>query len=114
MKTLKKFGLIIACFAIIVCAWQIYNYFYAPVIPKSQLQKVPKGYSDIVIFVDFKEPSGRNRFIVYDKSKNKVLLRANCSHGQGGGSTMRNPVFSNQPSSNCSSLGRYKIVSRGE
>lgn len=57
MKTLKKFGLIIACFATIVCAWQIYNYFYAPVIPKSKLQKVPKGYSDIVIFVDFKEPS---------------------------------------------------------
>lgn len=113
MKTLKKFGLIVACFATIVCAWQIYNYFYAPVIPKSQLQKVPKGYSDIVIFVDFKEPSGRNRFIVYDKSKNKVQLRANCSHGQGGGSTMRNPVFSNQPSSNCSSLGRYKIVSPG-
>lgn len=45
--------------------------------------------------------------------KIKVLLRANCSHGQGGGSTMRNPVFSNQPSSNCSSLGRYKIVSPG-
>ena len=113
MKPLRKLLWGIVAFIMIVGVWQAYNYFYTPNIPKAQLCKVPNEYSNIVILVDFKEHSGRNRFIVYDRSKDRVLLCANCSHGQGGGSTMKNPVFSNKPNSNCSSLGRYRIVCPG-
>ena len=64
---------------------------------------------NVAIFVDYSIHSGKNRFIVYDFQKKKVILSSLCTHGNGGGSTENKPVFSNQYGSNCSSLGMFKV-----
>lgn len=59
--------------------------------------------------VDFKVHSGKNRFFVWDFTKDTVLYSGLCCHGYGKGSTQTKPVFSNVEGSYCSSLGHYKI-----
>ena len=65
-----------------------------------------------VIVVDYSKPSGKHRFFVCDLKKEKIIASSLCAHGSGRGSTMVNPVFSNEVGSNCSSLGHYKITGR--
>ena len=78
-----------------------------------------KGYcykkdlsENYVIVVDYSKPSGKHRFFVCDLKKEKIIASSLCAHGSGRGSTMVNPVFSNEVGSNCSSLGHYKIAGR--
>lgn len=58
--------------------------------------------------VDMKIPSGSNRFFVYDLKKDAVVAAGLVAHGYGN-SSGGNVNFSNQPGSNSSSLGMYKI-----
>lgn len=64
------------------------------------------------VVVDFSKSSGRHRFFVCDLKKHQVVSSSLCAHGAGKGSTVANPVFSNEVGSNCSSLGHYKITGR--
>ena len=64
------------------------------------------------VVVDFSKSSGRHRFFVCDLKKQQVVSSSLCAHGAGRGSTVVNPVFSNEIGSNCSSLGHYQITGR--
>lgn len=66
--------------------------------------------TDYCILVDFDVHSGRNRFFIWDFKKESIIYSCICAHGNGKGSTHKTPVFSNQPGSNCTSLGRYKVT----
>ncbi len=63
----------------------------------------------VAVLVDFSRPSCEPRFFVYSFSERRVVLQSLCAHGQGGGSTVDEPVFSNAVGSECSSLGRFLI-----
>lgn len=64
------------------------------------------------IVVDFSKSSGKHRFFVCDLNKQQIISSSLCAHGAGKGSTIFNPVFSNEVGSNCSSLGHYRITGR--
>ena len=64
------------------------------------------------VVVDLGKPSGKHRFFVCDLKKQQIISSSLCAHGVGKGSTVFNPVFSNEVGSNCSSLGHYKITGR--
>ena len=64
------------------------------------------------IVVNFKKPSGLHRFFVCDLKKHTIVTSSLCTHGAGGGSTDKRPIFSNEIGSNCSSLGHFKIVGK--
>ena len=72
-----------------------------------------KGLSqNYAIVVDFSNPSGRHRFFVCDLKKQTIIASSLCAHGAGKGSSKKEPVFSNEMGSNCSSLGYYKIIGK--
>lgn len=64
------------------------------------------------MLLDFSYDLYTRRLIVYDLKNDKILRRELVSHGNGAGSTPFNPVFSNVPGSNCSSLGKYRVGKR--
>lgn len=61
--------------------------------------------------VDMSIPSGKNRFFIYDVDQMEVIQSALVSHGSGSYTTGCDDklVFSNQPNSNATSLGKYRI-----
>jgi L,D-transpeptidase catalytic domain len=63
----------------------------------------------IVFLVDMRLPSGRNRFFVYDLSKDSILQAGLVAHGCGSSNFSFSPSFSNAEGSNCSAIGRYRI-----
>lgn len=65
--------------------------------------------TEVLIIIDFKIHSGKNRLFVYDLNTNKLLLKSLCTHGNGLGSTKSSPIFSNKIGSHCSSLGYFKV-----
>ena len=68
------------------------------------------GYSTgYCLLVGYGRHSGRVRFFIWDFNKGKPVMKCLCAHGYGQGSTARNPVFSNEPGSFCSSLGHYRV-----
>lgn len=64
------------------------------------------------ILVDMIIYSGKNRLFVYDFKNKKIIIEGLCAHGNGGGSTITNPVYSNKVGSNCTSPGKYKLGKR--
>lgn len=60
--------------------------------------------TDYAIFVDFGKHSGRERYMIYSFSKQKVIFRCLCASG------LNKNKFSNIPGSNPSSLGKYRIT----
>lgn len=68
--------------------------------------------ADWCMLLDFSYDLYTRRLIVYDLKNDKILRRELVSHGNGAGSTPFNPVFSNVPGSNCSSLGKYRVGKR--
>ena len=72
-------------------------------------QNLSENYA---VVVDFNKPSGKHRFFVCDLKNHKIIASSLCAHGIGKGSTQKQPVFSNEVGSNCSSLGHYKIVGK--
>lgn len=70
------------------------------------------------VLIDMQIHSGRNRLFLWDFKQNKIILSSLCSHGCGDepwglDETKESPIFSNQPDSHLSSLGKYKIGKRG-
>lgn len=70
--------------------------------------------TDYIVFVDFSRSSGSDRFIIYDNKEGKIVKSGICLHGSGKGNTREQPVFSNVPGSNCSSLGHYRITAKSK
>ncbi|MDR1888266.1 MAG: murein L,D-transpeptidase catalytic domain family protein [Zoogloeaceae bacterium] len=69
-----------------------------------------KGYNTrYAIFIDMSIHSGKNRMFAVDLHSNAVIYKSLVSHGMGGDSTPKTPVFSNVVGSKQSSLGKYRI-----
>ena len=93
--------------------WQERNYGYDVDFQSLKEYSHKHGLSEnYAIIVDFEKPSGKHRFFVYDLKMQQIVSSSLCAHGAGKGSTVFNPVFSNEVGSNCSSLGHYKITGR--
>lgn len=74
--------------------------------------------TSICLLADMSEHSGRARLVVWDMKKDTLIAAGLVSHGCGSrpwgkDRSREQPVFSNQPDSHCSSLGKYKIGQRG-
>ncbi len=71
-----------------------------------------KNYNqDLAMFIDFKIPSRKFRFFVYDLKNEKILTKGIVSHGSGSQKlNSKNLVFSNVEGSYQSSLGKYEIA----
>ncbi|MCC9065029.1 murein L,D-transpeptidase catalytic domain-containing protein [Flavobacterium aquidurense] len=70
----------------------------------------PKYNTKIAFLVDMKIKSGKNRFFVYDLQNNTILDQGLVAHGSGSETAVRGDLkFSNEPNSNCTSLGRYAV-----
>ena len=63
-----------------------------------------------MFFVDYSIPSGTPRLFVWDFQRKKIVASTYVMHGPGKGSTDKRPVFSNEPGSECSALGRFLIT----
>ena len=69
-----------------------------------------KSFSKKFIFlVDMSLPSGKNRFFVYDISKDSIIKTSLVAHGSGDNGFSLTPKFSNQKESGCTALGKYRI-----
>lgn len=70
---------------------------------------------DHAVLIDFSRHSGKNRFFVWNFKENQPEIESLVAHGYGNTgfeSTNQNIVFSNQPNSYASSLGKYKLGAR--
>ncbi|WP_100843966.1 murein L,D-transpeptidase catalytic domain-containing protein [Flavobacterium sp. 5] len=77
---------------------------------KSLISADHKYNNKIAFLIDMKIKSAKNRFFVYDLQNNKILDQGLVAHGSGSETTVRGELkFSNEPNSNCTSLGRYSI-----
>lgn len=63
-----------------------------------------------MLFVDYSIPSGTPRLFVWDFQRKKIVASTYVMHGPGKGSTDKRPVFSNEPGSECSALGRFLVT----
>jgi hypothetical protein len=69
-----------------------------------------KSFNKKIIFlVDMSLPSGKNRFFVYDISKDSIIKTSLVAHGAGNKGFSFTPKFSNQKESGCTALGKYRI-----
>ena len=66
--------------------------------------------TEYVLLLDYSIPSGTPRLFVWDYERDKVVARTYVMHGVGGGSTAKEPVFSNTAGSKCSSVGKFKVL----
>lgn len=67
------------------------------------------------IFIDFSLPSGQERFFVWSFEKNIPVIASLVAHGYGTEqyrSTNQTIIFSNEPGSLSSSLGKYRLEGR--
>ena len=62
------------------------------------------------LFLDYAIPSGTPRLFVWDFEKHRIIASCYAMHGPGKGSTDKHPVFSNEPGSECSALGRFLVT----
>ncbi|SEF55125.1 L,D-transpeptidase catalytic domain [Halpernia humi] len=85
-------------------------------IPKEKISEMKnflknKKYNkDLVIFINFKINSGKNRFFLYDLKGDKILEAGLVAHGSGSEVAGKSELqFSNIENSYQSSLGKYAI-----
>lgn len=85
-------------------------------IPSAKISEIKnyikdKGYNqDVAIFINFKIPSGKYRYFIYDLKNGKIQYKAVVSHGSGSVVPGSNALkFSNVEGSHQSSLGKYAI-----
>jgi hypothetical protein len=70
----------------------------------------PNFNKEIVFLIDMKIKSGKNRFFVYDLKNNTIIDQGLVAHGIGSETqTEGQLLFSNEPNSLCTSLGKYYI-----
>lgn len=65
---------------------------------------------DYCIMVDYGIPSGTPRVFVWSFKEEKVVSQTYTMHGPGKGSTAKQPVFSNENGSKCSTLGHFAVT----
>ena len=65
--------------------------------------------SEYCFLIDMKITSGKKRFFVYNLEKDSVELSGLVAHGSGSDKGTGDLYFSNEPNSNCTSLGKYKV-----
>ena len=71
-----------------------------------------KYNSEFAFIIDMKILSGKKRFFVYDLKNNKIVDQGLVSHGIGSQTkTEGELIFSNEPNSLSTSLGKYSIGS---
>lgn len=63
--------------------------------------------NEIIMIVDFSQPSTNKRLFLYNLKKNEIVYKTYVAHGKNSGETMAQQ-FSNNPDSYQSSLGFYK------
>ncbi|MCS4302834.1 murein L,D-transpeptidase catalytic domain-containing protein [Chryseobacterium sp. BIGb0232] len=85
-------------------------------IPQSRISEIKtfikdKAYNqDLAIFINFKIPSGKYRYFIYDLKNNKIVQKAIVAHGSGSVISGSNALkFSNIEGSYQSSLGKYAV-----
>lgn len=85
-------------------------------VPQSKISEIKsyiknKDYNqDLAVFINFKIPSGKYRYFLYDLKNNKIVQKAIVSHGSGSVVQGSNDLqFSNTEGSYQSSLGKYAI-----
>ncbi|MFV5692592.1 murein L,D-transpeptidase catalytic domain-containing protein [Flavobacterium sp. LT1R49] len=72
----------------------------------------PNFNKEIVFLIDMKIGSGKNRFFVYDLKNDTIIDQGLVAHGIGSETqTEGQLLFSNEPNSLCTSLGKYYIGS---
>ncbi len=70
------------------------------------------GYNKAYCFLlDMRLPSGKNRFFVYNLTKDSVEIAGLVTHGSGSDNGTAGLIFSNVKNSNCTSIGKYKVGS---
>lgn len=71
-----------------------------------------KYNNEIAFLIDMKIRSGKNRFFVYDLKNNKIIDQGLVAHGIGSQTQIEGElIFSNEPNSLSTSLGKYYIGS---
>jgi len=65
--------------------------------------------TEICFLIDMSLHCGKNRFFVYNMQKDSIELAGLVAHGSGSKKFAQTPTFSNEVSSGCTSLGKYKI-----
>lgn len=63
----------------------------------------------ICFLLDLQIHNGKKRFFVYDIQQDSILQSGLVTHGDCGEPYLSNVRYSNQPGSQCSSAGRYKV-----
>lgn len=106
---MKKIRLIFTCVLVCIIYSRLCVSIHVPneKIVSNVVSKVPKGTSTIV-FVNFNQSSGEERFFIYNTQTNKFVYSGLCTHGNGG--TTTDPKCSNEIGSHCSSVGLFKIT----
>jgi len=66
----------------------------------------------IIFLVDMNLPSGKNRFFVYDISKDSIIKTSLVAHGSGNNGFSFTPKFSNQKESGCTALGKISHLKK--
>lgn len=80
------------------------------IINKATDYVIQNGLSTEYCFlIDMNQPSGRNRFFLYNMKKESVVYSGLVAHGCCNESFIAQPRFSNTSGSGCSSLGKYKV-----
>jgi len=75
-----------------------------------KLYDQPGNYNSQYCFlIDMRIASGKKRFFIYNLEKDSIELSGLVAHGTGSGRGGKELYFSNEPNSNCTSLGKYKI-----
>lgn len=71
---------------------------------------VANGYDTTTCFlIDMSIESGRNRFFVYNMSREEMMETGLVTHGRCNQSWLSGRKYGNEPGCGCSSLGKYKI-----
>jgi hypothetical protein len=69
-----------------------------------------QGYNTQYCFlIDMRIPSGKNRFFVYNLKDDSIEISGLVTHGKGSDNGSDPLIFSNEPNSYCTSLGKYKM-----
>ena len=129
MRLRKKKGWIIALLIIIAPvilfgAYWAWKYYVLPEWPDHKEYRIIEQRAEkaldfakqhnmnehYALFVNYGIPSGKPRLFVWDFLKHKIIASSYVMHGPGKGSTDKHPVFSNEPGSECSALGRFLVT----
>lgn len=65
--------------------------------------------TEVCFLLDLRIHNGKKRFFVYDIQKDSILQSGLVTHGDCGERYLSTVRYSNQPGSQCSSVGRYKV-----